>query len=385
MNRGPRYWFKLFAGNLAVLFVLVCALNFLAGVLYDARGWLEAAFMPVSDKAARASLADSPEAGTIFREFAQLETRYVPYVGWKREPFKGETITVGDDGDRRHPATTTAPAAHVRMFGGSTMWGKGVDDANTIPAAFNALHPGVAVHNHGESGYVSRQSLDRLINLVSQGAEMDLVVFYDGCNDCYTLCRSDTSLNGHSRENEMARKFRPPSLAVDAVTGALRDVIFWAWGRSQRTDGPGSRCQETIAGAESVARTLIENWRIARRVAEEGGAEFHAILQPIALAGSPNVEHLSYMYDAPSQRVGDYQAVYPVLQRLVREANEPWMHDFTDVFDGGELIYIDGCHVNARGNEIVAERMDAVFGAAWAARTSIARNVPDAEAAAAAR
>jgi hypothetical protein len=114
----------------------------------------------------------------------------------------------------------------------------------------------------------------------------------------------------------------------------------------------------------------MRNWRIARRVADEAGAEFHAVLQPVALAGSPNIDHLGYLRGAPSQRTADYQAVYPVLQRLVREANEPWMHDFTDAFDGGELIYIDGCHVNARGNEIVAARMNRTFGGAWKARAS---------------
>jgi hypothetical protein len=40
----------------------------------------------------------------------------------------------------------------------------------------------------------------------------------------------------------------------------------------------------------------------------------------------------------------------------------PWMHDFTDAFDGNELIYIDGCHVNAHGNEIIARRIDDIIG-----------------------
>jgi len=254
------------------------------------------------------------------------------------------------------------------LFGGSTMWGKGVDDEHTIPSAFNALHPEFLVHNHGESGFVSRQSLDRLVSLVNQDQPMDLVVFYDGCNDFYTLCRSDTSLNGHSRENEMRRKFRPPSMMVDAVSGALREVIFWAWGRSLKTTGPGSRCSGDPDGAERVARTLVNNWRIARRVAEQAGADFHAVLQPVGVVGSPNVDYLGDLANNPAQRLGDYRAVYPIVQRLVREANEPWLHDFSDAFDGDEPIYIDTCHVNARGNEIIARRMEESFGGGWKLR-----------------
>ena len=31
------------------------------------------------------------------------------------------------------------------------------------------------------------------------------------------------------------------------------------------------------------------------------------------------------------------------------------IHDFTDAFDIDEYIYIDSCHVNGRGNQIIAK------------------------------
>ena len=63
------------------------------------------------------------------------------------------------------------------------MWGTGSPDEGTLAARFNALHPDLRVHNHGESGYVSRQNLARLQSLVNEGEAMDLVIFYDGYND----------------------------------------------------------------------------------------------------------------------------------------------------------------------------------------------------------
>jgi len=353
---------KLVAGNLFVLFVLLAGLNFLAALGYDARALLDQVFMPGSDKAARASLADRKQAETIFREFGQLQTRYVPYLVWQRQRYEGETITVGEDGDRHHPPTTDHPVGHVRLFGGSTMWGKGVDDAHSIPAQFNGLHPRFAVYNHGESAFVSRQTLERLINLVNQEEPIDAAVSYEGCNDFFTLCRKDTSINGHSHEPEMARKLRPPSFAADALFGALREVIFYAWGRSLKAAGPPSRCQDEPHGAELVARTLLNNWKIAKAVADSRGIEFHAILQPVAVMGSPNLSHLDYLEEESHSRSNDYQKVYPIIRRMMQKENAPWMHDFTDAFDGDELIYIDGCHVNARGNEIIARRIDGIIG-----------------------
>ena len=45
------------------------------------------------------------------------------------------------------------------------MWGSGVADDETIPAACNQLHPDFRVVNHGESGFTSRQSISALVNL----------------------------------------------------------------------------------------------------------------------------------------------------------------------------------------------------------------------------
>jgi hypothetical protein len=362
MSSPFRRGVKLLAGNLLVLFLLLVGLNFLAAVGYDARAWLDRIFMPGSDKAARASLTDRKQAETIFREFGQLQTRYVPYLVWQREPFQGETITVGEDGNRHHEPTTHDPIGDVRLLGGSTMWGKGVDDEHSIPALFNQLHPRFAVHNNGESGFVSRQSLERLINVVNEGEPVDVAVSYEGCNDFYTLCRKDTSIDGHSHEPEMARRLRPPSYAADALFGALRDVIFYAWGRSLKAMGPPSRCQDDPSGAERVAATLVSNWKNAKAIADSRGIEFHAILQPVAVIGSPNLSHLAYLEEESHSRSNDYQRVYPIVQRLMQAENAPWMHDFTDAFDVDELIYIDGCHVNARGNEIIAGRIDEIVG-----------------------
>ena len=361
-----RYWLKLAIGNVSIAIAILLSLNLVAALLYDGREVLEKTFVPVSEKASQASLEDQEQARTIFREFSQLTTRYVPYVAWSREPFRGELTTVNDEGDRVHTSTTSSPRGHVRFFGGSTVWGKGVPDNDTIPAYFDRLYPEHSAYNHGESGFVSRQSVARLVNLINQDTPTDLVVFYDGCNDLYTLCRSDISINGHSRETKIARRVTPSSMVADAMTGALSEVILWAWGRSGHAKGPDSRCR-TAEYAEQVARTLVNNWKAAHALAESVGAEFHGVLQPLAATGRANLSYMPGMLDSSDNRLHDYRTVYPLVQDLIREEQVDWMHDFSDVFDSDEKIYIDGCHVNDRGNAIVANRMNTTFGAAWAA------------------
>lgn len=240
------------------------------------------------------------------------------------------------------------------------MWGSGVDDESTIPAHFNALHPDYAVHNHGESGFVSRQSLARLINLVNQEEPMDLVVFYDGCNDVYTLCREDISIMGQREEPTMARKLEKGSATARELFGSTLEVArAIGTGLDLIEDDPGVHCDEP-EHARRVARAIVNNWKIAREVARMGGAEFHAFLQPVATLGNPNIEYLSDRSTGP--RAECYYAVYPLLEEIIREEGDGWMHDLTDAFDVEEYIYIDSCHVNSHGNQIVAERMDALIG-----------------------
>ncbi len=358
MKRIPKAA-KLVAINLSIFLVMIWSVNLLISVGIDVKYLFKQWFPSISEKAERASLEDQELARDIDRDFALLRTRYEPTVAWSRESFQGKTTTVNEAGDRVHTGASKDPVGHIRFFGGSTMWGTGVDDENTIPAQFNALHPGYRVHNHGESGFVSRQEVARLINLVNQDEPMDLVVFYDGCNEANTICRADISINGHRSEVKIAEKMQRGSATVEDLIGSVRRLAKGIVGGVR----PASRCQEEPEHARRVAATLLNDWRIAKRVAELGGAEFHAILQPNALIGSPNLDYLPKKKARKERETSDAEIIYRYVREMTRDEPPEWLHDFTDVFDVDEYIYIDSCHVNSLGNELVARKLDQLIGA----------------------
>ena len=340
---------KLAMINVFVFLLVALSVNFLASLYLDGRYLWKKIFVPIDEKAYIESLPDQDYTYLIYREKKQLETRYVPYIAWSRKPFSGKTTTVNDEGDRIHPFTTDRPIKHVRFFGGSTMWGTGVDDHNTIPAHYNALHQDYRVYNHGESGFLSRQELARLVNLVNQNAPMDVVIFYDGCNDCLSLCRSDVSINGTREELEIANKVEHRWQVIDVLFGSIQTLIQKVIKKGER---PPSRCRDNPVYAKKVASTLVNNWKIAQSVAALGGAEFHAILQPVAPLGHPNIE---YLEERSSET--DWHIVYPLVREIQVRENLDWIHDFTDAFDVDDYIYIDSCHVNGLGNQIIAKRL----------------------------
>lgn len=342
-------YLKLGMINIFVLLILLWSVNFIASVYLDGRYLYKQVFVPVSKKATTPSLKDQNLARLIYREKKQLQTRYVPYMAWSRKQFSGKTTTINGEGERTHPLITDSPIRHIRFFGGSTMWGSGVDDQNTIPAHFNALHQDYRAYNHGQSGFVSRQGLARLVNLVNQKSPMDVIVFYDGCNDSLSLCGHDVSINGHREQEKMASKLEHRWQVADDLIDSIRVVIQKV---AKERERPISQCSTDPAYAQMVASTLVNNWKISKTVAAMGGADFHAILQPVAPIGEPNIEYLS---KRPSRT--DFHLVYPLVLEIKEREHLDWIHDFTDAFDVEEYIYIDSCHVNGRGNQIIAQKI----------------------------
>lgn len=288
---------RLFAVNMLVLLGLVLGFNLLGAFVLDLNQMMERRDggsderldLPVFD-------GDRETVAAAFADLAQIRMDYKPFLEWAPSPFNGQVTQIGADGLRAVPGSGSA-GEPVRLFGGSTMWGTGVSDAQTIPGQVARLLPGRPVVNHAQSGYVSRQGVEALVNLVNQRQPLGTIVFYDGVNDVFVGCSTAISVNGHIQEPRMRA-------AIDAggvERSWLRDLLFGAslpfvrrvvdklafeLGGAPILDtgpqGAPSRCRGNPAEAERVADTLIANWRLAARMTAEAGGRFLAVLQPVA-------------------------------------------------------------------------------------------------------
>jgi lysophospholipase L1-like esterase len=319
-------------------------------------------------------------AKLIFDEFASLSTEYMPFVGWSRLPFKGQTTTVNADGERVHPVPprTGKPRGVVRFFGGSTMWGTGADDSGTIPAIFNQRHAAFTVRNHGESAFNSRQSLDRLITLMSQGERADVVVFMDGVNEVSQECYTGISVPGHGRMLQIREALRVLRLSADRAwilrraayvafvehTAQLAQALRYrlipepAVTSVARADAPqGSyECDENPGKRRAVAEIMLANWELARTLVEARGGHFLGVLQPNAHVGSPRIDHLKGRL---WKELGiNCQVVYPLLRELIRSRHDPEFVDLSDVLDGDQLFFVDDSHVTEKGNAVIVDAIE---------------------------
>ena len=132
-----------------------------------------------------------------------LTSQYISYIGWRREPFKGKTINLaGPYAQRATVGAAILAKPSVYFFGGSTMWGTGADDADTIPSLVTQLG-GFRSENYGECGLYRTPEPGLLVELLQDGHRPDVVVFYDGVNEVAHKCRSELTPKSHAREGHI--------------------------------------------------------------------------------------------------------------------------------------------------------------------------------------
>jgi len=119
---------------------------------------------------------------------------YEPYTGFKERPFKGKYINVSNDGFRlvnnQGPWPPDLKNLNVFLFGGSTTFGYGVRDGESVPSNIQDLlsqktNKKVCVYNFGRGNYFSSQERILYEKLLTLGYIPDIAVFIDGLNDFY--------------------------------------------------------------------------------------------------------------------------------------------------------------------------------------------------------
>ena len=126
-----------------------------------------------------------PESTYLAGYIAQdplLGARAHPGASWSRRLTPGgEEIyhvvyTIGADGFRVTPNNPTAGPVDVNFFGGSFVFGEGVEDNETLPFYFRELAGGVRVKNYGFHGYGLHQALALLEGDFDTQAKINFVL-----------------------------------------------------------------------------------------------------------------------------------------------------------------------------------------------------------------
>jgi lysophospholipase L1-like esterase len=287
--------------------------------------------------------------------------RYAPFVTWEHLPFDGETINVDANGNRVTPDGDCFEEAFTLFtFGGSTMWGWGAPDSETIPAHLQEelkrlMDAPVCVVNYGEDGFVSTQGVIRLMQELQRGTVPDVVLFYDGINDLFAAYESG-SPGAHTMLADVRKRFDAHPLR-NWLEGTR---TYWlitglVYGRRDELP-PGTRVGRLATG---VAGMYLANYRIVQGLSREFGFESFFFWQPhLVVGGKPlSVEEERMRARMSGARVELAQAAHERIARAAEVSDGLWQ--MGDVFDeASEQIWIDEWgHVTPVGNRLIARAM----------------------------
>jgi lysophospholipase L1-like esterase len=317
--------------------------------------------------------------------------QFYPYVGWRRAPFKGQTIEVDQDGVRLTPGADCSPKSFkVFTFGASEMWGTGSPNWGTIPAhlqkGLEKLRQGpICVTNFAESAYVSTQGVIMLLMQLRSGNVPDVVLFYTIGDDIYSAYQSGRP-GVLENLDQIAAKFEgrqvptassKPSplggwiqstysyLLVDMLMGKLTIA-----NPQQEPSIPSKLVTYESMGIDAatlsdlVSKNYLGNYKIVNALAQEYGFRYFFFLPPSVLLGNkPLTPEEQEMKRKAESEVALHKLFTTVYRTIERESSKfQNLHSMVHVLDRHDsLMFIDEGHVTPIGNQVIADRMLAVI------------------------
>jgi lysophospholipase L1-like esterase len=253
----------------------------------------------------------------------------------------------------------------VWVFGGSTVWGTGAPDCETLPSHLSRLLNMSGPHvvtNFGEGAYVSTQALIRFQVLLRSGDRPDVAVFYGGYNDIWTTVYVHA---GTHQEEPRIRAILEASHLKRAAMGLRKafdgeSLMFGYFLRlfDNRTEKPeDSWLRPAAVGPAEIAKALdmyFENTKITKAIADTYGIALHTYWQP-------NVVDKMPVSDVEAVRV---ESLPPELVSALRLAarivdrGSQGVENLRRVFDGdSRTLFVDYAHLSSDGNRVVANRI----------------------------
>jgi lysophospholipase L1-like esterase len=257
------------------------------------------------------------------------------------------------------------------MFGDSALWGTGVNDAGTLPSQLARLYTQagqrVCIKNYGEAAWVSTQELIQLLlDLKHSERRPDIVVFYDGTDEIF-LPDPDAPKDVHQgyrrfREllNNAQAEAKPGLLFLDK-SNTVRALELLA--KKMNRHRAGSKDILAPTEVQSLAESFVDNYEknleVVDALSRTYGFQPFYFWYPTSSFGKKPLtpeERRSIreeIHAAPS-RYRLKQATYDFCSKLTH----PNFFFLGDALDAqSDWLYLDGAHLTAQGNGIMAEKV----------------------------
>ena len=303
------------------------------------------------------------EIDNLLKETWSRPLIYEPFTQFKERPFKGVYVNVDNNGFRytknQGPWPPQPQSINVFLFGGSTTFGYGVPDDQTIASYLQEfltekLGRDVRVYNFGRGYYYLTQERILYEQLLAAGFVPDLAIFIDGLND-FSYLENKPLYTDRLRQLfaagqvELAKKL----ISQTSLGQAAEPVREKIASLSQKTAGKQTNDPKSTA-IDQIINRYFRDKKLIEAVSSAFGVKPIFVWQPIPMY---NFDQSNYPFSTEGFGELNYSKYgYERLADLIREhpqgSNFIWGADIQRGLK--EPLYIDQVHYSAGFSKIFA-------------------------------
>jgi hypothetical protein len=254
---------------------------------------------------------------------------------------------------------------NIFVFGGSTTFGYGVPDWQTVPSYLQeSLSRGftrkrVCVYNFGVGYFYSTYERVRFEKLLVEGVKPHIAFFIDGINDCAKLSKEPTYRNRFQKAFQDTSEKTLVTVAWDRTPiGRLANFVNRFMREHPETIDEDQR-PDGHAEAPRIISDYLANKQLVEAVCHQWGIRPIFVWQP----------HPCYQYDAkyhlfiqPRKHWPSAMATYDEMGKLHESGQLGkdflWCADLQK--DEKECLYVDNVHYTAKFSSKLAETISAM-------------------------
>ncbi len=287
----------------------------------------------------------------LLRATRALRFRYDPVVGFMQEAMTSRFVNTDAHGIRANGATprdVSALQGAIWFFGGSTAFGDGVADHETIPAQLERVL-GRSVANLGVRNYSSSEE-NRLFNhYVRIGYRPALAIFLDGINESCDpdLYRAEMNiLVDRAQKNYIWDIGGPVTYAVGRLQRKVRKL------RGLERDADDRRGLTCVKDGKQNPLSTLHQRTLAERDAmcRLYDVDCRTVIQPFAGTHGRRHDFEAAFLDGDAK---DLHELFVHLEPVWRAAGATFVTDALDGYD--RHAFIDEVHYSADAGRLLAE------------------------------
>jgi hypothetical protein len=308
------------------------------------------------------------EINLMLRETWGRPYAFESFTQFKERPYAGRYVTVHEAGFRQMPGQAAWPPEpgrwNVFVFGGSSTFGYGVRDQDTVVAHLQSrlermgLPRPPALYNFGRGHYYSSQERVLFEKLLERGFRPDLALFIDGLNDfSFTDEPAFTPELSQCVDDGWRRQFGMPVTPPGAKPAGFLSLAGVDAGHL----GP----VEMEGAANAVIDRYLRNKRLIEGVGAAVGTATVFAWQPIPLYGYDLKSHPFQGPELERHRIAARGYELMAKRRGVERLGDDFLW-CADIQAGiTEPLYVDAVHYGDRLTDLLAAKIAAGLAPRW--------------------